>query len=132
MSLVANYGMTFPQQINNKGFFEFSGDLRTLVRASILQILGTRIGERVMLPEFGSRIWELLFEPIDQITVALARVYTIEAIKRWEPRVLLNDIDVQVNPDFGRLEIYGGYTIYNHGIVDEFAVAFPKFAQGGN
>lgn len=132
MSLVANYGMTFPQRINKKGFFEFSGDLRVLVGASIRQILGTRIGERVMLPEFGSRIWELLFEPIDAVTVSLARVYTIEAIKKWEPRVLLNDIDVRINPDYGRLEIYGGYTIYNQGMVDSFAVAFPKFAQGGS
>lgn len=132
MSLVANYGMTFPQRINNKGFFEFTGDLRALVRASIHQILGTRIGARVMLPEFGSRIWELLMEPIDSITVSLARVYTIEAVKRWEPRVILNSVEVEINPDYNRLIIYGGYTIHNQGIVDEFAVSFPKFAQGGN
>lgn len=131
MSVVADNGMTFPQKFNKKGFFEFTDDIYLLVRMSIYQILGTRIGERVMLPEFGSRIHEILMEPIDAIAIALARVYTIEAIKRWEPRVYLNDVGVVINPDQGLLQIYGSYSIKNRGLVDDFAIAFPKFAQGG-
>lgn len=130
MSLVADYGFTFPQRINSRGFIEFSGDILLLVKNSIYQILGTRIGERWMEPEFGSRIPELLFEPIDQVLVSLARVYTIEAIKRWEPRVRLNSVEVIVNPDQGRVEIYGVYTLVNRGLVDDFAVAFPRFIEG--
>lgn len=132
MAVAADYGMTFPQRFNSKGFFEFTGDLQLLIRMSIYQILGTRIGERVMLPEFGSRIHELLMEPIDEITISLARVYTIEAIRTWEPRVLINDVQTVVNQDQGLLEIYGSYTIKNLGLVDDFAVAFPKFSQGGS
>lgn len=131
MALAANYGMTFPQRLNGEGFLEFSGDIQTLVKASIHQILGTRIGERVMLPEFGSRIYELIYEPIDDITIALARVYTIEAIEKWEPRVELNDVNINVNPDQQRLEIIGSYVIVNSDITDEFAVAFPKLIRGG-
>lgn len=131
MSVVADYGMTFPQKFNKKGFFEFTNDIYLLIKMSIYQILGTRIGERVMLPEFGSRIHELLMEPIDAVTISLARVYTIEAVKRWEPRVVLNDVGVVINVDQGLLEIYGSYSIKNRGLVDDFAVAFPKFAQGG-
>lgn len=129
MALIADNGMTFPQKINGKGFFEFSGNIQLLVRHSIYQILGTRIGERVMVPEFGSRLPELLFEPIDEITIALARTYTIEAIERWEPRVELNDVVVNINPDANRIEIFAHYAIINRGIVDSTAVAFPRFVE---
>lgn len=131
MALSANYGMTFPQQLNGSGFLEFSSDVQVLVKCSIHQILGTRIGERVMLPQFGSRLYELIFEPIDDITVALARVYTIEAIEKWEPRVELNDVVVNVNPDQQRVEIIGSYVITNSDITDEFSVAFPRLIRGG-
>lgn len=129
MALIADNGMTFPQKINGKGFFEFTSDIEVLVKHSIYQILGTHIGERVMVPEFGSRLPELLFEPIDDITVALARTYTIEAIERWEPRVELNEVAVNVNPDANRVEVFGQYVIINRGIVDSFAVAFPRFVE---
>lgn len=130
MGLVADYGMTFPQHINKKGFFEFSGDLKTLIRHSIYQILDTRVGERVMLPEFGSRLPELLFEPIDGITIALARVYFIDAIKKWEPRILLNSVVVTINPDQNKLDIVASYVIRNYGIEDSIAVALPLFGKG--
>lgn len=130
MALVADYGMTFPQHINKKGFFEFTGKIEDLVKQSIYQILDTRLGERVMLPEFGSRLPELLFEPIDGITIALARVYFIDAIKKWEPRVLLNAVAVNINPDQNKLEITASYVILNHGIEDSVAVALPLFGKG--
>lgn len=130
MALVANFGMTFPQRINSRGFFEFTGDIRSLVRASIYQILGTKPGGRVMVPEFGSRLHEILFEPLDDIAIALARVYTIQAIEKWEPRVQLNDIGVSVSPDSGKLEIFGAYTIVNREITDSFQVALPRLLKG--
>ena len=131
MALVADYGMTFPQRLNGRGFIEFTDDIQLLVKCSIHQILGTKIGERVMLPDFGSRLHELQFEPIDDVTIALARVYTIEAIEKWEPRVELNDVNIIVNPDQGRVEIYGSYVIANRNITDAFAVAFPRLITGG-
>ncbi len=129
MALIADNGMTFPQKINAKGFIEFASDIRILIKHSIYQILGTYIGERVMVPEFGSRLPELLFEPIDEITIALARSYTIEAIEKWEPRVELNEVIVNINPDANRVEIFGHYVIMNRGIVDNIAVAFPRFVE---
>jgi phage baseplate assembly protein W len=130
MATVASYGMTFPQRLNGKGFFEFTGDIQLLVRCSIYQILGTRIGERVMEPEFGSRIHELIFEPIDQICISLGRVYTIQAIERWEPRVSLNDVDVRVNTDQGKMEIFGIYEINKRSIKDSFRVGLPRIEKG--
>ncbi len=131
MALVADNGMTFPQKKNGKGFIEFTSDIQILVRASIIQILGTRIGERAIEVEFGSRLHELIFEPIDDITIALARVYTIEAIERWEPRVDLNDVGARINVDQGKVEIFGSYVIVNKNIEDTFQVNIPRLVKGG-
>lgn len=57
------------------------------IRNSLVVILLTRLGERVHLPEFGSRLWELVFEPVDAVFEHLANEYVFEAIERWEPRV---------------------------------------------
>jgi len=129
--LIADYGLTYPQRLNGRGFMEFSGDLRVLVRSSIYQILGTWIGERVMLPEFGSRIKELLFDPIDEVSIALARVYTIEAIEKWEPRVQLIDVTTRILADENILEIYGVYNLTNRDVQDSFQVGIPRLAKGG-
>lgn len=130
MALFASNGMTFPQHINGRGFFEFTDDIQTLVQNSIVQILGTRLGERVMEPEFGSRIYELIFEPIDAILISLGRVYTIQAINRWEPRATLNDVGLTVDPDGGTFSIYVAYAIVNRNVEDSLAVSIPRLVRG--
>lgn len=62
------------------------------IRESFLQILGTRPGERFMNPEFGSRLHDLVFEQNDEVLKGLIRHYVIEAIKRWEKRVVISDV----------------------------------------
>lgn len=58
-----------------------------VLRQSIYVILATRIGERLLNPEFGSRLPELLFEPNDIILATLGTQYIREALRRWEPRI---------------------------------------------
>ena len=62
------------------------------VEQSIFLILGTRIGERVMRPTFGSRLHELLFAPSDARSLGLAEKYVIDALRFWEPRIELVDV----------------------------------------
>ncbi len=62
------------------------------IHESILQILGTRPGERFMNPEFGSHIRDLVFEPNDSVLKGLLRHYITDAIERWEKRVYVTDV----------------------------------------
>lgn len=57
------------------------------IQQSILIILGTARGERVMRPDFGSRLRELVFAPLNSATQALAAHYATEALTTWEPRI---------------------------------------------
>ncbi len=62
------------------------------IHESILQILGTRPGERFMNPEFGSHVKDLVFEPNDRVLRGLLRHYIVDAIERWEKRIVITDV----------------------------------------
>lgn len=63
-----------------------------LIFDSIRQIVETRLGERLMQPSFGSRIFELIGEPLNQVFEVKVKQYLTEAIRRWETRVNLKGV----------------------------------------
>jgi phage baseplate assembly protein W len=63
-----------------------TGDDLALVFSSILQILNTRRGERVMYPEFGSDLGRFLWEPHDPLLQREVAGNIQRAISLWEPR----------------------------------------------
>jgi uncharacterized protein len=65
------------------------------IRESILAILCTRKGERVLGPDFGSENHKFVFEPIVARTLALIKTAVREALVCWEPRIELNDVDAR-------------------------------------
>jgi phage baseplate assembly protein W len=89
-------GVRFPMGVDQAGSIALSAG-RDNVQSAIRMILGTAPGERVMRPQFGCRIWDLLFEPVNGNTIGLMAQAVRESVARWEPRVVLQD--VQVQPD---------------------------------
>ncbi len=76
------------------------------VRQSILLLLSTVPGERVMRPGYGCDLYRLIFAPNDDTTAGLAIHYVRQALRRWEPRVRILDLDAGRDAaDPGRLEI---------------------------
>lgn len=69
------------------------------VKQSIADILETRIGERVMNPEYGSRLYEIVFEQNDFIARDLAVLYSEESLDRWEDRIIIESIDAVIPDD---------------------------------
>ena len=50
-------------------------------------VLSTAPGERLMRPQFGCSIWDLLFEPVNSNTLGLMMAQAVrEAVAQWEPR----------------------------------------------
>ena len=64
-----------------------------LVEQDLLNHFNTRRGERVMMPTWGCRIWEYLYEPFDQATVDSIK-YEAEQVINSDPRVTLQTINV--------------------------------------
>lgn len=57
------------------------------LRQSIIDILTTYPGERIMRPEYGSRIRDLIDRPVNAQWLADLYFNVAQAITRWEPRV---------------------------------------------
>lgn len=68
------------------------------VRQSLLLLLSTVPGERVMRPGFGCPLYLLVFEPLDETTAGLAIHYVEQAVRRWEPRVQVVAVDAYASP----------------------------------
>jgi len=66
---------------------------RDSIRQAILLLISTRLGERVMRPDYGCDLHKLVFSPNDDTTAGLAIHYVRQAINRWEPRVIVLRLD---------------------------------------
>lgn len=66
----------------------------TDIKEAILIILGTSKGERVMRPDFGCGIHDLVFAPINTTTLSLVENTVREGLTFWEPRIELIKVDV--------------------------------------
>ncbi len=90
-------GLAFPLQTGPRGALALASGERDIEQA-IRIILGTMPGERVMRPEFGCRIHELVFAPHNAATEGLAILYVKQALERWEPRIDVMAVDVGTDP----------------------------------
>lgn len=79
-------GVSFPLGGSIQEFLEDKGD-RHMLRTAIMNILFTRKGERPMLPEFGSNLQDLLFEPADEETEALIIEIVKDDVEKWDDRI---------------------------------------------
>ncbi len=69
------------------------------IEESILIILGTALGERVMRPDFGCAVHDLVFAPNNANTHGLIIYYVKDALSKWEPRIQALNVRVQVDRD---------------------------------
>jgi uncharacterized protein len=126
-TLANNYigaGFAFPLQVNVQGSIQLSANTPNL-EESIRIILRTRLGERVYRPNFGSRLSEMLFEPMNSQTLLRIRLYVEEALEMWEPRIILNEVVTIPNQDDGRVDIEIIYT--PHDSYDSRSFVYPFY-----
>ena len=90
-------GFAFPFRIAPGGGVATSSD-REKIRQNILVILGTRLGERAMLRNFGTRLPSLVHEPNDDVLANVIETQAREALVQWEPRILVQAVDVEPDP----------------------------------
>ena len=83
-----------------------------LVKRDLLNEFYTRKGERVMRPNFGSIIWDLLMNPEDTFTIDEIRD-DIERIVAKEQRVQLLDVNIFTSDHSVRAEVELNYVILN-------------------
>ncbi|MCP3922639.1 MAG: baseplate assembly protein W [Desulfobacterales bacterium] len=67
------------------------------IQKSVERILSTPVGTRVMRPEFGSSLFELIDRRADDAWLVDCVSYTFDAIDRWEPRISVQTVKPQID-----------------------------------
>jgi phage baseplate assembly protein W len=91
-------GWRFPLQVNARGGIAWAR-YEQRIEESIILILSTARGERVMLPEYGCGIHELPFAPNDPRTIALVAHEVRQALVAHETRIDVLDVHVESTSD---------------------------------
>jgi phage baseplate assembly protein W len=84
-------GFTWPLGVDHTGAIALTrpgGDLEDSIRVVLL----TAPGERLMRPQFGCRIWDLMFEPVNANLLGLISEAVRDALAQWEPRIEVEDV----------------------------------------
>ena len=90
-------GLDSSLSIDNPGGIFSKQYGRKLIRANLIDLLTTRKGDRVMLPEFGTNLHLAVFEPYDEFLVEDIKNEVIRTVSIWEPRVeILNLVVTEV------------------------------------
>jgi uncharacterized protein len=85
--------MSFPPRVGPDGRIAWSEGEEN-IRESIKIILMTEFRERLLSPDFGCGLAELLFEPNTVTTRHTITERITRALNLWEPRVNLEDVTV--------------------------------------
>lgn len=89
--------------LNTESLYELVYD-EDSIQKSVTMILGTKVGSRVFRRDFGSYLEDILFDPMDDISVQRIRTELVSAIEKWERRVIL--VSTVVKPDYANEQYY--------------------------
>jgi uncharacterized protein len=102
------------------------------IRQSIRIIIETAQGERVMRPDFGCGIHELVFASMDSETLQRVRSTVEDALRRYEARIEINEVNVEEQSALtdGSLRIELDYRVRKTNQVGNLVFPF-YFREGG-
>jgi phage baseplate assembly protein W len=122
-------GTSFPPRVGSKTGVFAHAEYEESVRQSILIILGTAKGERVMRPDFGCGIHDLVFDTVSSRTLGRVQQTVNEALLRLEPRIDVTKVEVE-RGDRNVLLIGIEYEV--RATNNAFNLVYPFYLQQGN
>lgn len=128
-------GLSFPfrfsQQSGGAEMSAVTSREHAHIHESIRQILGTKLGERFMRPDFGSRLHTLVFEPNGDVLKGLLRHHTVDALRRWERRITVLDVifdDSDFNKDRNTIGVRIRYRLIASQVEGNYIYPFTREA----
>jgi phage baseplate assembly protein W len=97
---MATYGIDYPfrdSQIGN--YLRMTSTPEKEVRADLIHLLLTRKGSRYYLPDFGTRLYEFLFEPLDGPTFSEIETEIRDSVSEYLPGITITNIGITAASD---------------------------------
>ena len=129
------------KEILGRGWkFPFSLDLKTggirfsayeeKIQESILIILGTAKGERIMRPDFGCGIHDFVFSVLNSKNITMIKSTVKDALIQWEPRMEVLDVTINdTRLDEGILDVRIDYKVISTN--NQFNLVYPFYLRSG-
>lgn len=115
------YGIVLPISRGQQGYFNQSFSIEEQVKSNLNLLLRTKKGERRMNPEFGSGLWNILFEQNTEDIIGIIDSAIRKDISKWMSYVDVQSIEVDRESDASqqRLNVSVIYTVPSVGITNE-------------
>ncbi len=98
--MAVKYGIDFPFRDSQRGdFLNMTEIPEREVRANLIHLILTRRGSRYYLPDFGTRIYEFIFDQNDFVSWNLIEEEIRESVKKFIPNLDINSIIVTAAED---------------------------------
>lgn len=115
------FGITLPITHGAQGYFNQSRSASEQVKSNLNLLLRTKKGERRMNPEFGSGLWNVLFENITDDLRPIIDSTARKDIERWMPYVNVQSVNIQANDsnNYNLINVSVKYTVPSAGVYDQ-------------
>ncbi|HCS63528.1 MAG TPA: hypothetical protein DIW64_05245 [Cellvibrio sp.] len=123
-------GWSFPPQFTSKGLVTVAAEQD--IHESLLILLSTTPGERVMQPLYGCGLKAHVFDTLNESSFAVMRDTVEKAILFFEPRVIVERIDMS-DDDYreGKVQIHVYYRV--RATNNRYNLVYPfYFNEGSN
>jgi len=92
---MSTYGIDFPFRDSFVGnYVKMTGTPEKEVRADLIHLLLTRKGSRYFLPDFGTRLYEYIFEENDSVTFSQIEDEIRSSVANYIPNLDINSIEI--------------------------------------
>ena len=90
------YGINFPFYDSDNGdFLKLTPTIEAEVKSDLIHLLLTRKGSRYFLPDFGTNLYQYIFEPLDEVIIQKIEDEINNAVEKYIPNLEINKINIK-------------------------------------
>jgi len=127
---MAESAIVWPFKFNATGLVEHTSDQRKIWRDRIILVILTSLGERVMLPNYGTLVPKAVFEN-EQSALEMCRTTISEAFSKWFPTLMFNDLTAVLDNNTGYFDLEIYYADVT-GVQDSVRIRTATFTRFGD